>query len=146
MRQPRFWSSALAMAALLSLPALGFAADVAGEWSYEVSDSWKKGPCPVGKGGEGKITMAQDGEAVTLVFVSGRTCRPESMCTFEGTLSGETLVVSNAAQVDDEGGTVKNQMELTFAGADAASGTSESSYTHPGGMECRWGSKVTLTR
>lgn len=146
MRQPRFWSSALAVAALLSLPALGLAADVDGEWSYEVSDSWKKGPCPVGKGGGGKITMAQDGDAVTLVFVSGRKCRPESMCTFEGTLSGETLVVSNAAQVDDEGGTVKNEIELTFSSADAAAGTSESSYTHPGGMECRWGSKVKLTR
>jgi hypothetical protein len=132
--------------ALLSLPALATAADVAGDWSYEVFDSWRKGPCPTGKDGGGKITLTQDGDAVTLVFVSGRKCRPESMCTFEGTLSGPTLVVSNAAQVDEEGGAVKNEIELTFSGANAATGASESSYTHPGGMECRWGSKMTLSR
>jgi hypothetical protein len=147
MRQFGFRPSGLVVAvALLVLPALAPAADIGGDWSYELSESWSKGPCPTGKGGAGRITMTQDGDTVTLVFVSGRACRPESMCTFEGTLSGETLVVSNEARVDDEGGTVKNEVQLTFSGPDTASGTSESSYTHPGGMQCRWGSKVTLTR
>ncbi len=100
----------------------------------------------MGGGGSGKIEMTQDGDEVTLVFTSGRKCRPKSMCTFEGTLSGDELVVSNTAKVDDEGGTVKNDLVLTLSGADTASGTSESSYTHPEGMECRWGSKVTLNR
>jgi hypothetical protein len=136
----------LATAALLVVPALVPAADVSGDWSYEVSDSWNKGPCPVGKGGSGKITMTQDGDKVTLVFVSGRKCRPKSMCTFEGTLSGDQLVVENSAKVDDEGGEAKNEIVLTLHGANSASGTSESSYTHPKGMECRWGSKVKLTR
>jgi hypothetical protein len=83
---------------------------------------------------------------VKLVFASGRKCRPKSMCTFSGTLTGEKLVVSNSAKVDDEGGVARNKITLTFASGDAASGTSESSYTHPGGMECRWGSKLKLTR
>jgi hypothetical protein len=146
MRQSRFWSRTLAAVALLASPALVVAADMSGDWSYETSESWNKGPCPMGKSGSGKIEITQDGDEVTLVFVSGRKCRPTSMCTFEGTLSGDKLVVSNAAKVDDEGGAVKNEITLTFSGADAASGTSESSYTHPGGMECRWGSKVKLTR
>jgi hypothetical protein len=146
MGQSRFLSKALVAAALLALPALGVAADVGGEWSYETSESWNKGPCPVGKAGSGKIEMTQDGDAVTLVFLSGRKCRPKSMCTFEGTLSGNELVVSNEAKVDDEGGMVKNAITLNLSGNDAAAGSSESSYTHPGGMECRWGSKVTLTR
>jgi hypothetical protein len=146
MRQSRVWSKTLVAAALLALPALVVAADVSGEWSYETSESWNKGPCPMGKAGSGKIEMTQDGNEVTLVFVSGRKCRPKSMCTFEGTLSEDKLVVSNAAKVDDEGGAVKNEITLTLSGADAASGTSESSYTHPGGMECHWGSKVTLSR
>ena len=146
MRQPRFPSKVLLVVALLASPTLGMAADVAGTWSYEASDSWKKGPCPTGGDGSGKLEMTPDGDAVTLVFVSGRKCRPESMCTFEGTLSGSELVVSNEAKVDDEGGMVKNEIKLTLSGDDSASGTSESSYTHPGGMECRWGSKVTLTR
>ena len=146
MRQSPFWSRMLVAAALLAFPALVVAADVSGDWSYEASESWNKGPCPMGKGGSGEILMTQDGDKVTLVFVSGRKCSPKSMCTFEGTLSGEKLAVSNAAKVDDEGGAVKNEITLTLSGADDASGTSESSYTHPGGMECRWGSKVTLTR
>ena len=135
-----------ASAALLAVPGLAGAADVGGEWSYEVSDTWKKGPCPAGKGGSGTLEMTQNGEKVTLVFVSGRTCRPESMCTFEGTVSGEELAVSNSAKVDDEGGVAKNEIALTLTGDDTATGTSESSYTHPGGMQCRWGSKLTLTR
>jgi hypothetical protein len=146
MRQLWFSSWVLLAVALLAFPTPGVAGDVAGTWSYEASDSWKKGPCPTGKDGSGKLEMTQDGDAVTLVFTSGRKCRPESMCTFEGALSGSELVVSNAAKVDDEGGTVKNEMKLTLTGDNSASGTSESSYTHPGGMECRWGSKVTLTR
>ncbi len=146
MRQTRVWPAVVAATVLLVIPALAAAADVSGDWTYEASDSWSKGPCPVGKGGSGKITMTQDGDKVTLVFASGRKCSPKSMCTFEGTLSGDELVVRNSAKVDDEGGEAKNELTLTLAGADSASGTSESSYTHPGGMECRWGSKVKLTR
>jgi hypothetical protein len=146
MRQSRFWSRTLTAVAVLALPALVVAGDVSGDWSFKSSESWSKGPCPTGKGGSGKLEMTQDGDAVTLVFLSGRKCSPESMCTFEGTLSGDQLVVSNKAAVDDEGGAVKNEITLTFSGANAASGSSESSYTHPGGMQCRWGSKVALSR
>ena len=136
----------VAGAALVILAVPTMASDVSGKWRYEVSGGWKEGPCPVGKGGSGEIQMTQDGDKVTLVFLSGRTCRPKSMCTFTGTLSGEKLVASNAAKVDNEGGQAKNEISLTFTGPDAASGTSESSYTHPGGMKCRWGSKLTLKR
>jgi hypothetical protein len=146
MRETRVWPALVAASVLLFVPTLAAAADVSGDWDYEVSDSWSRGPCPVGKGGSGQLTMTQDGDKVTLVFVSGRTCRPTSMCTFEGTRKGDELVLSNSAKVDDEGGEAKNEIALTLEGEDAASGTSESSYTHPGGMECRWGSKVRLTR
>ncbi|MGD8897007.1 MAG: hypothetical protein PVJ73_13300 [Acidobacteriota bacterium] len=146
MRDARVWPAVVAASVLLVAPALAVAADVTGDWSYEVSDSWSKGPCPMGKGGSGKITMTQDGDKVTLVFVSGRKCSPASMCTFEGTRNGDELLLSNAAKVDDEGGEAKNEISLTFEGEDAARGTSESSYTHPGGMQCRWGSKLTLAR
>jgi hypothetical protein len=147
MAKPRLLCGALvAGAALVAVPARSAASDVSGDWSYDVSDGWKKGPCPVGKGGSGTIKITQDGDTVKLVFASGRKCRPKSMCTFSGTLIGNKLVVSNSAKVDDEGGVAKNGIELTFAGGDAASGTSESSYTHPGGMQCRWGSKLKLTR
>jgi len=136
----------LVTSVLLAAPGITGAADVGGEWSYEAYDTWKKGPCPTGKGGSGTLEMTQDGDEVTLVFLSGRGCRPASMCTFEGTLSGQELVVSNSAQVDEEGGVAKNEIVLTLSGENSASGTSESSYTHPGGMQCRWGSKLTLTR
>jgi hypothetical protein len=136
----------LVVAALVAVPALTSASDVSGKWSYEASAGWKKGPCPAGKGGSGEVRMTQEGDGVTLVFVSGRTCRPKSMCTFTGTLSGRTLVVKNAATVDDEGGQAKNEISLTFFGPDAASGTSESSYTQPRGMQCRWGSTLKVKR
>jgi hypothetical protein len=141
-----FGGAMILTAALVVVPAPTTASEVAGKWSYEVSGGWKKGPCPAGKGGSGEIRMTQEGDQVTLVFLSGRACRPKSMCTFKGTLTGQTLVVKNAATVDGEGGQAKNEISLTFSGSNAASGTSESSYTHPGGMECRWGSKLTLKR
>jgi hypothetical protein len=36
-------------------------------------------------------------------------------------------------------------MVLTFAKG-KANGESSSSYTHPGGMTCKWGSKIALTK
>lgn len=133
-------------AGIIAVPTRSAALDIGGDWSYEVSDAWKKGPCPLGKGGSGTIKLTQEGDTVKLVFVSGRKCRPKSMCTFSGKLTGEKLEVSNSAKVDNEGGVARNQITLTFTGGDAASGTSESSYAHPGGMECRWGSKLKLSR
>jgi hypothetical protein len=139
-------AATLVVAALVAAPAPTEALDVSGKWSYEVSAGWKRGPCPIGGGGSGEIQMTQKGDAVTLVFVSGRKCRPKSMCTFAGALAGQKLVVKNAATVDDESGQAKNEITLTFSGSDGASGTSESSYSHPQGMDCRWGSKLTLKR
>ena len=136
----------LVVAALVAAPAPTLALDVSGKWSYEGSAGWKRGPCPAGKGGSGEIQMTQKGDAVTLVFLSGRKCRPKSMCIFAGALAGQKLVAKNAATVDDEGGQAKNEISLTFSGPEAASGTWESSYTHPQGMECRWGSTLKLKR
>jgi len=139
-------TASLVGALLVAVPSPGAALDITGDWHFSVSDTWKKGPCPKGRGGPGDIKITQDGSTVTLVFVKGRKCRPASMCTFTGSFSGDTLEVSNSARVDDEGGMAKNAISLTFSGAKSAEGTSESSYTHPGGMQCRWGSKLTLTR
>jgi hypothetical protein len=38
-------------AARIAVPARSAASDIVGDWRYEVSEGWKKGPCPVGKAG-----------------------------------------------------------------------------------------------
>lgn len=147
MPKPWLLGGAMLLAAtLVAVPAPTLASDVGGTWGFEVAPGWKKGPCPADRRSSGEIRITQEGGAFTLAFLSGRKCRPKSMCLFSGTLSGQTLVVKNAATVDDEGGQAKNEISLTFSGPEAASGTWESSYTHPQGMECRWGSTLKLKR
>jgi hypothetical protein len=119
--------------------------DLVGTWSYQTSGDWNKGPCPVGKSGKGKLKIAKKGKGYTLVFVSGRTCRPASMCTFAGKAKGAKVTFTNSAKVDNEGGAVKNSIVLTFDKG-KGKGKSDSSYTHPGGMRCTWGSKIALTK
>lgn len=141
-------TTVLTLAATLAAPGAALAGklDLSGDWTYSTSGSWKKGPCPVGSEAKGAITITQKGAKVTLVFTAGRVCNPASMCTFTGTLKGNKLTVGNAAKVDAEGGKVQNSIALEVKDAKSATGTSSSSYKHPGGMTCTWGSKVSLSR
>jgi hypothetical protein len=120
--------------------------DLSGTWAYATSNSWKKGPCPTGRVSGGKLKIEQKGKGVTLTFLSGQVCRPKSMCTFKGTVSGNTYTFSNSAVVDGEGGKVENKIRLTASSSKQAEGKSASHYVHPGGMKCSWGFDITLTR
>jgi hypothetical protein len=62
------------------------------------------------------------------------------------TASPKKYTFSNSARVDNEGGKVVNKIELTMTSPKAAKGAGTSRYTHPGGMTCKWGSKIALTR
>jgi len=137
---------ALTVVLAASGAALAGKLDLSGDWTYSTAGSWKKGPCPVGSEAKGAIKITQQGDKVTLVITAGRVCNPASMCTFVGTLKGNKLTVSNAAKVDTEGGKVQNSIALEVKDTRSAAGTSSSSYKHPGGMTCTWGSKVSLTR
>jgi hypothetical protein len=139
-------SLTIVVALLLAVSAEAAAQDLSGTWSYVTSGSWKKGPCPMGGEAKGKLKITVKGKTFTLVFESGRTCRPASMCTFAGTVKGRTYVGSNKAKVDSEGGTAANTLTITAKSPTSAAGTSSSSYTHPGGMRCTWGSKIALTK
>lgn len=124
----------------------GNPADLVGTWSYGTSGSWKKGPCPTGDAAKGDLKIAKKGKSLTLTFVSGRTCRPASMCTFTGTLKHKKYVGSNSAKVDSEGGKVTNTITLTLQSPKSAAGSSSSSYKHPSGMTCTWGSKISISK
>ena len=138
-----------AAAALLITVTPGLASagtlNLSGDWSFSATGSWKKGPCPAGGNGAGTLRIKQTGDKVTLVFTSGRVCRPASMCTFKGKLSGKKLTLGNGATVDGEGGKVTNAITLTVKDATSAAGSSSSSYKHPR-MSCSWGSKVAIKK
>lgn len=136
---------AAAVALIVFTPAA--AQDLSGSWSYATSKSWHKGPCPAGAEAKGTIKIeVTKKKSFTLVFESGRICRPKSMCTFTGEVKGKRYVGSNKATVDTEGGKVTNTITLTATSAKAAKGSGTSKYVHPGGMTCRWGSDITLTK
>jgi len=120
--------------------------NIVGTWNYTASASSVTGMCPAGPPGSGTITITGGGGNYTLVFVSGRTCSPASMCTFTGTLSGNNLLVSNADTVDDEGGSASNALNLTVYNNGMITGNGSSSYIHPEGFECHWSYSIDLTR
>ena len=71
------------------------------------------------------------------------------MCSYSGTLSDgdpAELVVSNAVDVDDEGGTVSSAIKLTVIQNDSLGGTGTNEYVHPKGFSCRWNMGVAFSR
>jgi hypothetical protein len=120
--------------------------NIVGTWDYTSSASSVTGTCPPGPAASGTVTITGGAGAYTVVFISGRTCSPASMCTFTGTLSGNTLLVSNADTVDDEGGSAGNALNLMVYNNQFISGSGSSSYIHPGGFECHWSYTINLTR
>jgi hypothetical protein len=104
--------------------------------------------CPAGGPASGTLTINKGGgdRPYILVFQSGRVCNPASLCTFNGTLSGNELVFVNEARVDDEGGEVTNAFRLTVLTNELATGEASSRYIHPDGMECQWSYRITLRR
>jgi hypothetical protein len=120
--------------------------NIVGTWDYTSSASSVTGMCPPGLAAFGTVTITGGAGAYTVVFISGRECSPASMCTFTGTLSGNTLLVSNADTVDDEGGSAGNALNLTVYNNQFISGSGSSSYIHPEGFECHWSYTINLTR
>ncbi len=120
--------------------------NIVGTWNYSTSASTVSGMCPPGPASSGTITITGGGGNYTLVFASGRECRPVSMCTFTGTLSGNNLLLSNADTVDDEGGSASNALNLTVYNNGLITGSGSSSYIHPEGFECHWDYTINMTR
>lgn len=120
--------------------------NISGTWNYEASMPSVKGMCPAGGPASGTCSLTKGGSGYTLVFLSGRVCKPASMCTFKGTLSGNELVLSNTDTVDKEGGSVTNALRLTVYTNGHLSGEGSSRYVHPEGFECQWSHGLTLTR
>jgi len=120
--------------------------DFTGVWSYTVTPMGVVGMCPPWVPGSGELSIDVDGDVVTLTFLTGRTCDPESMCTFTGWVDEERIVVSNTAIVDDEGGEATNAISIFVSSSDSGWGSSSSRYLHPEGFECVWEENMTISR
>jgi hypothetical protein len=128
------------------VPAVPKAPNLAGTWTYQTAAHWHKGVCPAGGPRTGRLTIRRRGNQFILVLTSGSACRPTAICRFAGTVHGRIWKASNRATVDNEGGQVKNTLVLRAKDAKHATGTASAIYTHPSGMRCTWGFRVTLRR
>ena len=127
--------------------------DLNGTWNYKISKPTVSGRCPAGNAMAGTAVITQQGSEVTLRYTSGARCNPAAVCSYAGTLeagrqggNGATLVVSNAVDVDDEGGTVSSAIRLAVSDNHFAKGKGTNEYVHPEGFECRWNMTVLFTR
>lgn len=120
--------------------------NIAGTWNYTASASVVTGVCPPGGPGSGTCTITKSGDTYTLKILSGRVCKPVSMCTFAGQLSGNNLTLSNTDIVDSEKGAVTNALGLLVVSNEFIDGRSSSRYVHPQGFECQWSNTMTLDR
>jgi len=120
--------------------------NITGTWKHVSMTPSVTGVCPAGGPASGSSTITKSGRGYTLAFVSGRVCKPASMCIFKGTLSGNELVLSNTAIVDNEGGAATNALRLTVYTNEHISGEGSSRYVHPEGFACHWRYGLTLTR
>jgi hypothetical protein len=120
--------------------------NITGTWNYTASASVVTGVCPPGGPASGTCTITKSGDSYTLKILSGRVCKPASMCTFTGQLSGNSLTLSNKDTVDSERGTATNALGLTVVSNEFIDGRSSSRYLHPQGYECQWNNTMTLDR
>lgn len=120
--------------------------NITGTWNYISSASVVTGVCPPGGSASGTCTITKSGDTYTLKILSGRVCKPASMCTFTGQLSGNVLTLSNTDTVDSERGSVTNALGLTVYNNEYITGNSSSRYVHPKGFECHWSNTMTLER
>jgi hypothetical protein len=137
---------------VLSVIALGAALgsagapDPAGTWQVVRSNSKSAGPCPMGSNGKGELTITRVGDALTLTYGKGMTCRPPEVCKLAGSVAKGTYTFTTTVPVDREGGKVTNSAEIRFASAAAGSGKGSSKYVHPSGMRCTWTFDLALSR
>ena len=120
--------------------------NITGTWNYTASASVVTGVCPPGGPASGTCTISKTGDTYTLKILSGRVCKPASMCTFTGQLSGNVLTLSNTDTVDSERGAVTNALGLMVVSNEFIDGRSSSRYVHPQGYECQWSNTMTLDR
>jgi hypothetical protein len=125
--------------------------DLNGTWNFEISKPTVSGRCPAGDAVAGTAEITQQGTAVTLRYTSGARCRPAAVCSYTGALHeldqhAVQFVVTNAVDVDDEGGMVSSAIRLDVISNEHADGSATNEYHHPEGFECRWNMFVTLTR
>jgi hypothetical protein len=124
----------------------GGTGDLNGLWYFSTSGHTSSGVCPPGKPGIGKLTISQSGSAIDLKLISGAVCKPASVCSYSGSVSGGRVSVANSASVDDEGGRVSNRLELSIVSDERMQGSSSSQYTHPEGPGCSWSSEMEAER
>jgi hypothetical protein len=120
--------------------------NITGTWNYTASASVVTGVCPPGGPASGTCTIIKSGDTYTLKILSGRVCKPASMCTFTGQLSGNSLSLSNTDTVDSERGTATNALGLLVVSNEFIDGRSSSRYVHPQGYEYQWCNTMTLDR
>lgn len=132
-------------------------ADIVGVWSYQTSQPSVAGPCPAGMALSGEVSISYDtarqndpanvqGGPVAIDILSGSRCDPAAMCHLHGMIAGTGVVAGAFAVADDEGGQAATAWSLYFTSATEADGTAIANYTHPSGMECDWGMRLTLSR
>ncbi|MBL8919886.1 MAG: hypothetical protein JNJ54_13550 [Myxococcaceae bacterium] len=119
---------------------------LAGGWFVRSSAPRVSGICPPGQALMGGAHVDQTGHQVRLRFTIGFTCQPPAVCQYEGTIAGARLTLSNSVVVDDEGGRVKNTLDLVIESNDSLTGKSTSTYQHPDGDSCTWTSSVEISR
>lgn len=121
--------------------------DLNGTWTFETSEPTVTGGCPAGNALSGTAAITQDGTAVTLKYLTGPRCRPPEVCSYAGSLDRDNqFVVSNSVTVDDEGGKVENEIDLTVINDGLAKGTATNHYIHPSGYQCLWTVDVSFMR
>jgi len=120
--------------------------DASGNWQYTTSNRKVDGMCPAGADSSGTLEIKQTDSTFTLTYTSGQTCKPQSMCTYQGTVNGSRYDGKNSDKVDDEGGQVVNTIILVTSSPTAGAGNGTSTYSHPSGMTCKWTYDITLTK
>jgi hypothetical protein len=120
--------------------------DIFGTWNYSTSNHKVQGKCPNGTPMRGTLQISRGAGGLGLQVMSGAVCNPASMCSYTGEFNSGNALFSNVDDVDDEGGTASNAMNLHFSSEESGWGEVSSTYTHPKGFECHWTHHITLTR
>lgn len=131
---------------LQPLPVPADQVDYTGSWNYSTFDHTVSGVCPAGGPMSGTLVITQEDALAQVLLESGAVCDPAFSCVFTGVVEDGDLVVGSSGIVDEEGGTVTNELRLYFFSETSGAGDATSVYNHPGGMTCIWSHRLMLSR
>lgn len=120
--------------------------DVAGTWTYAITNTRVGGIMCEGRDVSGRASITATEDKLYFVFETGLSCEPPGVCVLEGKCRGAVCDFESLVNLDDLGTYSKTTVNLTIQSDGLAKGSGSVVSGRKGDPGCVWEFTLTLTR